>query len=74
MPGFRSGSGNFGIFFGRRSTEMDNYYGKLVLMNPDGPEQEYELSKTSVTLGRSMTNDIILDDNRISRSHARLEM
>jgi pSer/pThr/pTyr-binding forkhead associated (FHA) protein len=52
---------------------MENYHGKLILMNADGPEQEYELSKTSVTLGRAMTNDIILDDNRISRSHARLE-
>ena len=52
---------------------MENYYGKLVLMNADGPEQEYELSKTSVTLGRAMTNDVILNDSKISRSHARLE-
>lgn len=52
---------------------MENYYGKLILINDDGPEQEYELSKASVTLGRAMTNEIILDDNRISRSHARVE-
>ncbi len=52
---------------------MNNYHGKLILLNEDGPEQEYELSKASVTLGRAMTNDIILNDNRISRSHARLE-
>jgi pSer/pThr/pTyr-binding forkhead associated (FHA) protein len=52
---------------------MQNYHGKLILLNADGPEQEYELSKASVTLGRGLTNDIILNDNRISRSHARLE-
>jgi pSer/pThr/pTyr-binding forkhead associated (FHA) protein len=52
---------------------MENYYGKLILVSEDGPEQEYELSKTTVTLGRAMTNDIILNENRISRSHARLE-
>ena len=52
---------------------MANYHGKLILLNADGPEQEYELSKASVTLGRAMTNDIILTDSRISRSHARLE-
>jgi pSer/pThr/pTyr-binding forkhead associated (FHA) protein len=52
---------------------MENYYGKLVLTNSDGPEQEYALSKSNITLGRAMINDIILDDHRISRSHARLE-
>jgi pSer/pThr/pTyr-binding forkhead associated (FHA) protein len=52
---------------------MLNYHGKLILLNAEGPEQEYELSKASVTLGRAMTNDIILNDSRISRSHARLE-
>jgi pSer/pThr/pTyr-binding forkhead associated (FHA) protein len=53
--------------------KMNTYHGKLILLNEDGPEQEYELSKTSITLGRAMTNDIILNDSRISRSHARLE-
>jgi pSer/pThr/pTyr-binding forkhead associated (FHA) protein len=52
---------------------MENYYGKLILINADGPEQEYELSKASLTIGRAMTNEIILNDNRISRTHARLE-
>jgi pSer/pThr/pTyr-binding forkhead associated (FHA) protein len=52
---------------------MENYHGKLILIDADGPELEYELSKSSITLGRAMTNDIILDDNRISRSHARLD-
>lgn len=47
-------------------------YGKLILLRPDGPEQEYELGKTLVTLGRAMTNDIILGDVRASRSHAQV--
>ncbi len=52
---------------------MDNYHGKLILIQPDGPEQEYELCKATIVLGRAMTNDIILNDSRVSRSHARLE-
>ncbi len=52
---------------------MENNYGKLVLLSEGGPEQEYELGKSRITLGRSTTNDIILSDSRASRSHARLE-
>ena len=53
---------------------MDNVIGKLVLLQDGAPEQEFELNKASITLGRAMTNDIILSDSRISRSHARLEL
>ncbi len=52
---------------------MDIQFGKLVLLNPNGPEQEFSLAKRSISLGRANTNDIILDDPRISRSHARLD-
>jgi pSer/pThr/pTyr-binding forkhead associated (FHA) protein len=52
---------------------MEHNYGKLVLLSSGGPEQEYELGKARVTLGRATTNDIVLSDNRLSRSHARLE-
>ena len=52
---------------------MENNYGKLILLSDGGPEQEYELGKSRVTIGRTNTNDIILSDERISRSHARLE-
>jgi len=52
---------------------MENTFGKLILVNPGGPEQEYELSKSSVSIGRGAANDIILNDGRVSRSHARLE-
>ncbi len=52
---------------------MEQLFGKLVLIQQGGPEQEYELSKASISLGRAMTNDIILSDARVSREHARLE-
>ena len=52
---------------------MENRYGKLILLNPNGPEQEYRLAKASISLGRANTNDIILNDARVSRSHARME-
>jgi pSer/pThr/pTyr-binding forkhead associated (FHA) protein len=52
---------------------MIQSYGKLTLIQQDGPEQEYDLGKTNISIGRAMTNDIILSDARVSRSHARLE-
>ena len=47
--------------------------GKLILLNPNGPVQEFVLTKSNVSLGRAITNDIVLDDVRVSRNHARLE-
>jgi pSer/pThr/pTyr-binding forkhead associated (FHA) protein len=52
---------------------MDQNFGKLVIVTLGGPGQEYELNKSSITLGRAMINDIPLGDARLSRSHARLE-
>ncbi|HLE16460.1 MAG TPA: FHA domain-containing protein [Anaerolineales bacterium] len=52
---------------------MTSSYGKLILGLPEGGEQEYELNATSVTIGRAMTNDVVLGDGRVSRSHARIE-
>lgn len=48
-------------------------FGKLFLTLPGGQQQEFDLSKQSVTLGRAMTNDIVLADSRVSRGHARLD-
>lgn len=50
---------------------MSNY-GKLVLIQAGNPEQEFELNKASVLLGRAMTNDIVLGDARVSRAHAQI--
>jgi len=52
---------------------MDTSYGKLILLNPNGPEQEFKLAKASISLGRANTNNITLNDGRVSRNHARLE-
>lgn len=52
---------------------MEPNFGKLVVVQMGGPQREYELNKASITLGRAMTNDIILGDARVSRNHARLE-
>ncbi len=51
----------------------EGIFGKLTLIQAGEAEQEFELSKTSVSFGRAATNDIILNDARISRSHARLD-
>jgi pSer/pThr/pTyr-binding forkhead associated (FHA) protein len=52
---------------------METNFGKLVLLQEDGPEQEFELGKAEISLGRATTNDIVLGDGRVSRNHARLE-
>ena len=52
---------------------MDTHVGKLILSNPEGPNQEFELAKERISIGRALTNDITLDDVRISRLHAKLD-
>ena len=52
---------------------MTNSYGILSLSLPGGAEQEFTLGKANVTLGRALTNDVVLPDPRVSREHARLE-
>jgi hypothetical protein len=29
---------------------MDTGYGKLILLNPNGPDQEFELAKTCISI------------------------
>jgi pSer/pThr/pTyr-binding forkhead associated (FHA) protein len=52
---------------------MEQSYGKLVVIQENAPELEFEMGKASVSIGRAMTNDVILNDGRVSRSHAQLE-
>jgi pSer/pThr/pTyr-binding forkhead associated (FHA) protein len=52
---------------------MSACFGKFILLNPNGPFQEFVLAKGSVSIGRTTTNDIVLNDVRVSRNHARLE-
>lgn len=48
-------------------------FGKLILNNPDGQEQTFDLAKNRVSLGRAELNDIPLADAKVSRNHARLD-
>ncbi len=52
---------------------MPPSFGKLILTQPGLAEQEFNLAKGQVTLGRAAVNDIVLLDPKASRSHARLE-
>lgn len=47
-------------------------YGKLDVYWPDGPTDTYPLEKTTVAIGRSVGNDIVLDTSSISRYHITL--
>jgi pSer/pThr/pTyr-binding forkhead associated (FHA) protein len=48
-------------------------FAKLVLNAPGESEQEYKLSKSTIEIGRAALNDIVLQDEKISREHARIE-
>ena len=52
---------------------MEPSFGYLKLQLPGAGEQEFEISKPEITIGRGQTNDIVLQDSRVSRSHARFE-
>ena len=52
---------------------MEPTFGYLKLQLPGVGEQEFEVSKSEITIGRGQTNDIVLQDSRVSRSHARFE-
>jgi pSer/pThr/pTyr-binding forkhead associated (FHA) protein len=48
-------------------------FGALIATLADGEQQQFVLSKTEVSIGRSATSDIRLRDAKVSRSHTRLE-
>jgi hypothetical protein len=45
---------------------------RLVVRRGPQPNQTYELNKDIVTLGRDITNDIVINDPEVSRHHCRL--
>ncbi|HJR80780.1 MAG TPA: FHA domain-containing protein [Anaerolineales bacterium] len=47
-------------------------FGKLILSKSDGLSQEFMLNKPLITLGRATTNDVVLNDGRVSRDHAQI--
>jgi pSer/pThr/pTyr-binding forkhead associated (FHA) protein len=56
----------------KKDGNMADFYGKLILGSKDERYQEFVLSKGNISLGRSTVSDIVLDDESISRNHARL--
>ena len=60
-----------------RSAILDNLMtdtvGMLVITRTGAPDLEFEFSKSTLTLGRASTNDIVLNDTRVSRFHARID-
>ena len=53
---------------------MQATLGYLKLTLPGGIGQEFEVSKSEITVGRGQTNDIVIQDAKLSRSHARFEV
>lgn len=47
---------------------------RLVVRRGPQPNQTYEISKDVTTLGRDITNDIVINDRETSRHHLRLQL
>jgi len=45
---------------------------RLVVRRGPNPNQTFDLTRDTMTLGRDITNDIVINDPEISRHHARL--
>ncbi len=45
---------------------------RLIVRRGPQPNQQYELTRDTVTIGRDITNDIVINDPEISRHHSRL--
>jgi len=56
-----------------RRTLIPGHYGRLVLLLPGSRRQEFALSKARIRIGRATTNDVVVQDSRVSRNHALIE-
>jgi hypothetical protein len=45
----------------------------LTIRSPQGAQQVYRIEKPVVNIGRQLTNDIIVEDKRVSRYHAQIK-
>lgn len=52
---------------------IPGHYGRLVLLLPGSRRQEFTLSKARIRIGRATTNDVVVQDSRVSRNHALIE-
>jgi len=51
----------------------ESYEFEVVIQGPDGSEQRLRLPLGSTVIGRQAGNEIVLNDQRISRQHARID-
>jgi hypothetical protein len=52
--------------------EVDVPAARLRVIQPDGTERETTVEHGQLTIGRARDNDLVLDDGKVSRHHARL--
>ena len=45
---------------------------RLIVRRGPNPNQIYELNKDIITIGRDITNDIVINDPEVSRHHSRM--
>src|SRR5712691_6093253 len=45
----------------------------FVLRQIGGEQREFVLEKTSFTIGRALSNAIVISDSKVSRTHARID-
>ena len=60
------------IMAGPSGSAAPNVYGLLRVKTPDGKSREFGLDQPTITIGRSSDNQLTLDENSVSRRHARL--
>lgn len=46
---------------------------KLVIRMSNGGQQVYRIEKSAINIGRQVTNDIIVEDKKVSRYHAKIQ-
>jgi len=46
---------------------------RLVIRMPQGGQQNYPIEKAIINIGRQLSNDIIVEDKRVSRYHAQIK-
>ncbi|HEX4207700.1 MAG TPA: DUF3662 and FHA domain-containing protein [Ktedonobacteraceae bacterium] len=46
---------------------------RLTIRLPQGGQQVYRIEKASINIGRQLSNDIIVEDKRVSRYHAQIK-
>src|SRR5260370_42072339 len=46
---------------------------KLIIQLPQAGHQYYQIEKPVINIGRQLSNDIIVEDKRVSRNHAQIK-